>query len=186
MLKILSPNFNKGRSGYKPECIVIHVMAGSLTGTDSWFANPTSQVSTHYGIGFNGEIHQYVEEEDVAWGNGRVSNPTYSLYKPNVNPNLYTISIEHEGQDLSKGTPEMIEASAKLVREIATRWNIPINRDHIIGHYQIFDKKPFCPATDKSIIDKIIEKARTVELPQSIKEQIKLKVKELEELTKQL
>lgn len=179
-----SPNFNKGRNGYKPELIVIHVMAGSLAGTDSWFANPKSQVSTHYGIGLQGQVHQYVLEEDTAWGNGRVSNPTYSLYKPNVNPNLYTISIEHEGQDLSKGTPEMIEASAKLVREIATRNNIPLDRDHVIGHYQIYSLKPNCPSTDKSIIDTIIAKAKGADV--SLKEQIKLKVKELEVLINNL
>jgi len=183
MLK-LSPNFTKGRNGYKPELVVIHVMAGSLAGTDSWFANPKSQVSTHYGIGLQGQVHQYVLEENTAWGNGRVSNPTYSLYKPNVNPNLYTISIEHEGQDLSKGTPAMIEASAKLVREIATRHNIPIDRDHVIGHYQIFSSKPNCPSTDKSIIDTIIAKAKGADV--SLKEQIKLKVKELEVLTNNL
>lgn len=186
MLKILSPNFNKGRSGHNPELIVIHVMAGSLAGTDSWFSNPASQVSTHYGIGLNGEVHQYVLEEDVAWGNGRVSNPTYSLYKPNINPNLYTISIEHEGQDLSKGTPAMIEASAKLVKDIATRWNIPIDREHIIGHYQIYSLKPNCPSTDKSIIDTIIAKAKGTGNAPSLKEQIKTKVKELEALANQL
>ncbi len=185
MLKKSCPNFTKGRNGYTPEIIVLHVMAGSLTGTDSWFANPKSQVSTHYGIGLNGEVHQYVLEEDTAWGNGRVSNPTYSLYKPNVNPNSYTISIEHEGQDLSKGTPAMIEASAKLVQEICDRYDIPVDREHVIGHYQIFSQKPNCPSTDKGIIDTIIAKAKNRSVKVSTKE-VLTKLKELEELINQL
>ncbi len=53
-----SPNFWVGRKGYRPEAIVIHIMDGTLVGTDSWFANHTSQVSSHYGIGKNGEVHQ--------------------------------------------------------------------------------------------------------------------------------
>jgi N-acetylmuramoyl-L-alanine amidase len=68
--QIPSPNFVVGRGSQKPEIIVIHIMAGTLIGTDSHFSSPFSQVSTHYGIGFNGEVHQYVKEEDTAWGNG--------------------------------------------------------------------------------------------------------------------
>lgn len=155
-------NFFIGRSStqgvFKPEIVVIHIMVGTLTGTDSWFAVPQSQVSAHYGIGLTGEVHQYVEEKDQAWHAGRVLNPTFKLYKPGgVNPNLYTIGIEHEGQDLSKGPMTQINASAALLRDICTRWNIPIDRDHVIGHYQVYDQKPNCPATDKSVIDKLIE-----------------------------
>jgi N-acetyl-anhydromuramyl-L-alanine amidase AmpD len=67
-----SPNFWVGRKGYRPEAIVIHIMDGTLIGTDSWFANHTSQVSAHYGIGKNGEIHQYVQENDTACTRVRV------------------------------------------------------------------------------------------------------------------
>ena len=38
---------------FKPELIVLHIMDGTLSGTDSWFADPSSQVSSHYGIGLN-------------------------------------------------------------------------------------------------------------------------------------
>ncbi len=34
-----SPNFWSGRQGHKPEGIVIHIMAGTLIGTDAWFNN---------------------------------------------------------------------------------------------------------------------------------------------------
>lgn len=164
-----SPNFKAGRSGYKPEIIVLHVMAGSLAGTDSWFATPTSQVSANYGIGFNGEIHQYVKDEDTAWAQGRVVNPTFTLYKPSVNPNLYCLSIEHEGQDLSVVHEAQISASVELIKALASKWNIPIDRDHIIGHYQIGAYKPNCPATDKSIIDRIVRQAQGPEEMVSIK-----------------
>lgn len=154
-----SPNFWAGRKGYKPELIVIHIMDGTLAGTDAWFANPASQVSAHYGIGKKGEAHQYVKEEDAAWHAGRVDKPSAKLIKTNVNPNLYSIGIEHEGKPNEAWTDEMKQASASLIREICQRWQIPIDRDHIIGHYQIYSKKPDCPAHDKRVIDELIDLA---------------------------
>lgn len=89
-----SPNFTRGRSGYRPEAVVIHIMAGTLAGTDAHFANPASQVSAHYGIGKQGQIHQYVKEEDTAFHAGTVDRPTWALIKPGINPNLYCVTPE--------------------------------------------------------------------------------------------
>lgn len=151
-----SPNFWAGRKGYRPEGVVIHIMDGTLVGTDSWFANPASQVSAHYGVGRTGEVHQYVKEEDTAWHAGRVDAPVWKLIKPNINPNLYTVGIEHEGKPEDVWTDAMKQSSAELVREICQRWQIPIDRNHIVGHFEIFSKKPNCPARDKKIIDEIV------------------------------
>ena len=63
ILNIPSPNSNKGRKSYRPEAIVIHIMEGSLSGTDDWFRSTKSNVSAHYGIGKTGEVHRYVPEE---------------------------------------------------------------------------------------------------------------------------
>lgn len=158
-----TPNFGS-RDGYKPEIIVLHIMAGTLAGTDSWFASPESQVSAHYGVGFNGEVHQYVPEGSKAWANGRVLNPTAKLIKPGVNPNLYTLSIEHEGQDLSVVHEAQINSTIQLIKSMCDRYNIPIDRDHIIGHYEIYAAKPDCPATNKSIIDRIIRQVKELNI----------------------
>ena len=160
-----SPNFWAGRKGYRPEGVVIHIMDGTLVGTDSWFANPTSQVSAHYGVGRTGEVHQYVKEEDTAWHAGRVDAPVWKLIKPNINPNLYTIGIEHEGKPEDVWTDVMKRSSAELVREICQRWQIPIDRNHIVGHFEIFSKKPNCPARDKKIIDEIVALAGGQQTP---------------------
>lgn len=154
-----SPNFSS-RKGYTPIAIVLHTMAGSLRGTDYWFANPNSQVSSHYGIGNNGEIHQYVQENNSAWANGRVKNPRWKLIKPGINPNLYTISIEHEGYDLFKAPQTLKFVSGAMIRDICVRYSIPMDREHIIGHYEIFSGKPYCPASDKGVIDELIKIAK--------------------------
>jgi len=154
-----SPNYAKGKG--KSEIIVVHIMAGSLSGTDAWFANPKSQVSSHYGVGTNGEIHQYVKEEDTAWANGRVSNPTSKIVKQKGgNPNSYSISIENEGNDLSQASKTHLETLKALIDDICTRNGIPNDREHIIGHYEIYDLKPNCPSKDKSIIDTLINDMR--------------------------
>ena len=151
-----SPNFWAGRNGYRPEAIVIHIMDGTLVGTDAWFTNPASQVSAHYGIGKNGEVHQYVKEDDTAWHAGRIDTPTWKFIKPKINPNLYTIGIEHEGKPDEIWTESMKQASAMMIHEICQRWQIPVDRDHIVGHFEIYSKKPNCPATDKRILDELV------------------------------
>lgn len=145
--KLLSINFSYGRYGYQPEAIVIHLMDGTLNGTDSWFRNPKSIASTHYGVGVQGAVYQWVEEKNMAWGNGRVDKPTWKGLKPNANPNLYTISIEHEGRSGHKWTEEQYKASAELIQVISKRWNIPLDAEHVIIHSEIFAKKPNCPGS---------------------------------------
>jgi len=161
-IQIPATNYSIGRGTYKPEAIVLHIMDGSLIGTDSWFADEKSRVSAHYGIGKSGEVHQYVNEVDTAFHAGVVDKPTWKLLKPGKNPNDYTIGIEHEGQPLVNDVwPDaMKKASAKLVYEIAQRWSIPLDREHVIGHYEIRGSKPNCPAVNKAIIDEVIMLAK--------------------------
>src|SRR5687767_7992079 len=117
----------KGRLGYRPEAVVVHIMEGTLAGTDAWFNDPRSRVSAHYGIGTDGTIHQYVGEADTAYHAGRRSQPVWKLIKPTPNPNVYTIGIEHEGRGDTPWTAPMYQASAALTSEICNRWAIPVD-----------------------------------------------------------
>ncbi len=160
---IESPNFSVGRGGLKPEAIVIHIMEGTLAGTDAWFQNipSPSNVSAHYGIGKDGEIHQYVKETDGAWHAGRKSsNAPFHLVqeRPRVNPNKYTIGIEHEGKADDPWTSEMYAASAALIKDICHRWDIPVSRKFIVGHREIYTVKS-CPGSTVNI-NKLIKLAK--------------------------
>ncbi|MEW9672869.1 N-acetylmuramoyl-L-alanine amidase [Ammoniphilus sp. 3BR4] len=135
-----TPNVRQKPNGKIPTpLIVLHTMAGSLTGTLAHFQYPNTKVSSHYGIGKKGEIHQYVQEKDGAWTNGRVLQPTSKqIIQRGGNPNLYTITIEFEGKDRGGSIDEpQYQAGLWLIRHIASRWNIPLTRDYIIGHYEI-------------------------------------------------
>src|SRR5947209_872477 len=92
-----------GRAGQHVQGVVIHRMNGSLGSTDDWFKQPRSGVSAHFGIGYSGEIHQYVNVLNTAWANGiwqLPANPRQWLADAKakgINPNLLTVSIELEG-----------------------------------------------------------------------------------------
>lgn len=157
-----SPNKMIGRGEYKPEAIVIHIMDGTLSGTDSWFSTSKSMVSSHYGVGKTGTIHRYVREEDTAWHAGLVLNPTWKLIKSGISPNLYTIGIEHEGTADTVWPDAMKQASATLIKDICNRWKIPLDRDHIIGHYEIAGgHRPNCPSKNKGVVDELIALAKS-------------------------
>jgi N-acetylmuramoyl-L-alanine amidase len=76
----------------------------------------------------------------------------------NISPNLYTIGIEHEGTRSSEWPEAMYAASAGLLADIARRWSIPLDRDHVVGHCDIFAPKHFCPG--KANLDRLIDEAR--------------------------
>lgn len=142
-----SKNFTKGRHGpYPIDVIVVHVMEGSEPASQEWFENEASDVSSNYGIDETGRIEKYVEEWDTAWAQGRVDKPSAKLVlaRPDANPNTYCISIEHAGSGKNPLTPAQKAASVALIQEICKRRSIPIDRDHIIGHHEIYSKKT-CP-----------------------------------------
>ncbi|MFA7287043.1 MAG: peptidoglycan recognition family protein [Patescibacteria group bacterium] len=168
MLKIeqrrIAHNYTKGRAGHKPRAIVIHIMSGYYNGTDAWFHNPASGASTHYGVSRKGQVRQWVGELDSAWHCGTLIKPTWKLIDPRVDPKFETIGIEHEGFQTDVWTPEMKAASAELIANIARRWKFPLDRDHVIGHYQLSGgRRDNCPSQGRNanhIIEELIELAK--------------------------
>jgi N-acetyl-anhydromuramyl-L-alanine amidase AmpD len=112
---------------YDINYVVIHTTQGSYNSAINWFKDPASHVSAHYVIrSSDGQITQMVREKDIGYHAGR----TY---------NLMSIGIEHEGwvSDPSWYTDAMYRASAALTRNVALKYNIPMDRAHIIGHVEV-------------------------------------------------
>lgn len=144
-----SPNFAAGRRGHRPLAIVIHIAEGHVASVDSWFRSMQSKVSAHYLVTQAGKLRQYVREEDTAWHTGLVRNPTWTGLKRDaagaiVNPNLYTIGVEHEGLATAAWSASMYARSAMLLAELHVRWGIPLDRSHVVGHREIRADKT-CP-----------------------------------------
>lgn len=103
-------------------------------------------MSAHYVVRLDGRVAQFVDEADSAQHAGRVKDPTAALVDEE-SPNLYTVGIEFEdgGDPLGVERPESQYATgARLIAAIASRWDIPVDREHVIGHREIFASKA-CP-----------------------------------------
>lgn len=135
-----SPNFDSNR--VKIDRILIHWIVGNLAAADAQFAKPNS-TSAHYGIE-NNEVHQYVLENKVAYHAG------------NYPFNQRSIGIEHSAAPDRPASEETYKTSGQLVREIAQRHGIPLDRQHIMRHSEVVATQ-CCGTVD---VDKIIAIAK--------------------------
>jgi N-acetylmuramoyl-L-alanine amidase CwlA len=142
MTIIQKPSPNKDGNRQPIIQIVIHWIVGNLAAADAVFAKPNS-TSAHYGIE-DDRVHQYVPENMVAYHAG-----VYSV-------NQRSIGIEHSAAPDRPASNKTYETSAQLIREIAKRHNIPLDRQHIIKHSQV--KNTQCPGTMD--LDRLIRMAK--------------------------
>lgn len=108
-------NYTKGRSGRTIEAITIHHMAGRLTAEQcgSIFQQVGRCGSSHYGIGYDGKIAQYVDEVDTAWTNS------------NWDSNCKSVTIETSDNDSSWYVNDTtLNSLIKLVADVAKRNNL--------------------------------------------------------------
>lgn len=108
-------NYSKGRSGRKIEQICLHHMAGRLTAEQCGkiFQKVGRYGSSHYGIGYDGRIGQYVDESDTAWTNS------------NWDSNCKSVTIETSDNDNSWYVNDTtLNSLIKLVADIAKRRNL--------------------------------------------------------------
>jgi N-acetyl-anhydromuramyl-L-alanine amidase AmpD len=114
---------------YPVDMIVIHDIEGSASSAIKAFQDPSRHGSAHYVISYAGHVWQMVLEKDVAWHAG------------NWDYNTRAIGIEHEGYAWTPGLYTAAEyiASAKVAASICSRWGVPLDRAHVIGHNQVPD-----------------------------------------------
>ena len=106
-----SPNHYQGRQGLSVNHITLHIMVGRLAGTDSCFMRSNFRAASHYGVGGNGDIYQWVDESNGSWADA------------NWTSDCSGVTIEHEGgMDGIPVTDAEVEASAKLCADIAKRY----------------------------------------------------------------
>ena len=111
-------------NGQAIEYLVIHDTEGTWDGALGLVQQP-SYVSWHYTLrSHDGHIAQHLQAKDVGWHAG------------NWYVNAKSIGLEHEGY-ATEGTwytEAMYRTSAKLVRYLAAKYHIPLDRAHILGH----------------------------------------------------
>jgi hypothetical protein len=134
-------------------------------GNDSrdYLQNANNGSSVHFLIreeNGQGVVYQFMPVTWAAWGNGTWSeaNPYMPAWvrallpalrdgKDNIND--YTVSIEHERKwPFTTTLPESMKAATIALQEWLCREypSIVVDRDHIIGHYQVDNiRRPNCP-----------------------------------------
>lgn len=109
----------------KVNAIIIHDTEGSWEVTLKLIKDP-KYVSWNYTIrSSDGLIAQHVPTKDVAWHAG------------NWYINSHSIGVEHEGFLAAPDawyTEAMYRSSARLVKYLSRKYDVPLDRQHILGH----------------------------------------------------
>jgi N-acetyl-anhydromuramyl-L-alanine amidase AmpD len=108
--------------------IVIHNTEASWDTTLKLVSDPTYLAWNYSLRSSDGHIAQHLEPKDVGWHAG------------NWYVNSHSIGLEHEGFAATGDqwfSEPMYRSSARLVRYLATKYDIPLDMQHIVGHDQI-------------------------------------------------
>jgi hypothetical protein len=115
--------------GRRVKAVVLHVTNGSLSSAVASFQGHQARTSAHYVVrASDGLVVQMVDEGAVAFHDACF--------------NEESIGIEHEGEtrDGRRWFSEaQYRASARLVRDIAARHGLPLDRAHVLGHSEAPD-----------------------------------------------
>lgn len=151
-----SPNHGGYPTPRRIEAICSHIGQGTSLSNLSWLTNPASGASCNYLIAENGEIFEIVPPSKSPWTNGQVNKPDLSnaLIKgwvaAGINPNTRTLTIEHAGfSAYNRGgalNPAQWAATIWLQAWLTQEYVLPVDRGHLIGHYQIDSvDRSYCP-----------------------------------------
>ncbi|MFP4136612.1 MAG: N-acetylmuramoyl-L-alanine amidase [Candidatus Acetothermia bacterium] len=124
--------------------IVIHTVQGSLESAVRTFGSSGLSYprSAHYTVGKSGEVVKSVPVDEIAWHAGTDPPGSGGKHESKV-LNENSIGIEHGGyvDESEFPTREQYVASAALTRYLSQVYDIPIDRDHIVGHDEIKSTK---------------------------------------------
>jgi len=150
----IGANFTHGGMVEPIHGIVLHIQQGTEDGTYSWFNNPKSKASAHFGNPKHGPLEQFVNTDDMAWAQ-KGGNPHW-------------ISVENEGMPGDSLTPTQIDNVADLLGWLHWNEDVPLQladnpAGFGLGYHSMGGKAwghQFCPG--KPIIQQrllIIERA---------------------------
>ncbi len=132
---------NVGHGGRSVRLVVVHIMSGTLEGTDAWFHNPASQVSADTGTGKDGRLWQWDDpSQEIAWAQAAFNGAA--------------ISIENEGQSGDLLTDAQIQRCGEVLAWAHKTYGVPLEIASgpagagLIGHGQLGvagGNHPNCP-----------------------------------------
>lgn len=127
--------FEKGRHGKKIDLIILYTTEHAADRAKRLWRE-SEAVSGHYIVTTNGEVWQFLKDSDAGWHAG------------NMDYNLRSIAIAVEGfadpenpENTFKSTgwqsKAELESLGRLIKWLCQRYQIPVDRAHIIGKNQV-------------------------------------------------
>ena len=174
---------------------VVHITANIATAERelAWRASDAKdQNSATFFVNRDGSVWQALSDplHMDPWANGDVKSPDTSnpriaaLVRDGVNANERTlVAIENVGNEIAWGTvpggypitPAQEAANAKILAFYHGLLGMPVDRETVIGHYQLNSvTRQNCPARDKSILNRIVAMANPPEddMPTPLREYV--------------
>ncbi|WP_225846301.1 N-acetylmuramoyl-L-alanine amidase [Streptomyces sp. HPF1205] len=106
--------------------ITLHTTDETYDGTLDLFRDPTYFAGAHYVVrSSDGHVTQMIPTKDIAWDSGN-----RSFYQ-------HSVAIEQEAWATHGATwfsENLYRSTARLVRYLAARYDVPLDRAHILGH----------------------------------------------------
>lgn len=119
---------NRPTDGDTIRDIVVHTTESSASSAINTFTNynpALPPVSSHFVVAATGAVTQLVRTEDVAF---QADNKTV---------NQHSVGVEAEGYALTTGSwvaEQEYQSVAAVVKDLATKYQVPLDREHVIGH----------------------------------------------------
>ncbi len=143
------------RGGVPTTHLVIHGTAGGSDGSGTLAYEASVGVSTHFAISTNGDTYQGIPCSRAAWANAPLNAPLLNFARADLNPNLWTISIEFCKPDTTNQidiTDAQKQSGFALIQAICDTYNIPKRRGDgdggIIRHADLNSvDRSRCPGT---------------------------------------
>ncbi|MEV7386647.1 N-acetylmuramoyl-L-alanine amidase [Streptomyces sp. NPDC091215] len=123
---------NRPANGIRIDSIVIHDTESSYDAAITTFEKAGGSAAHYVMRSSDGAVTQMVPTKDLAFHAG------------NYSTNMHSIGIEHEGYAAHGATwytEAQYEATAELVKYLADRFGIPLDRQHIVGHDNVAGPK---------------------------------------------
>ena len=145
--KLLTPYNYAAGTADRIKYIVIHYV-GALGGAEAnckYYASQYIGASAHYYVGFDGEIWQSVEDQNIAWHCGTKSGYKHPECR-NANSLGIELCVRNKGSqaDTSRDwyfEDVTVQKAVELTKELMAKYNVPA--DHVIRHYDVTGK--ICP-----------------------------------------
>ncbi|WP_438294291.1 N-acetylmuramoyl-L-alanine amidase [Streptomyces sp. HUAS TT7] len=116
-------------NGFDIRQIVIHDTESPYQAAVDTFKNPKSSASAHY-----------IVKDDGSLVTQMVATKDESYHAANKTVNMHALGIEHVGFAMKTGSwygEPLYDSSATLVKYLADRFGIPLDREHVIGHDEV-------------------------------------------------